>query len=439
MAIATDDLDTVRALMRRATGDEKHEESSTSTLDALWVLYDRVLRVDPRAPRAEERDRFILSKGHGPVALYAILAVKGFFPQDWLDRFMQHGSRLGSHPDRQLVPGVEASTGSLGHGLPMAVGVALALRAKQLHEQRVFVLTGDAELNEGSNWEAVMVAPHLGLGGADAARDRQPQLVAADGPVVGAARRVRLGRARGRRPRPRRAGACAAHAPPVAAGRGRGGHPAGGVVMRGVPMREAYARHGARAVPRRRARRDRAGRDQPRHAARRPSATTPTRAVNVGIAEQTMVGVAAGFALEGFHPIAHSLSPFMAERPYEQLKLDFGYQGLGGTFIGTGASYDYASEGGTHHSPGDAAALLAIPRMQVLAPGHGAEVAQLMRATYANGAPDVPAHVAGRERHGLRRRARPHRGRCATAPGRRSSPSARCSTRTLRGRRPIST
>src|SRR5512132_783637 len=156
-------LDHVRELMALATGDEKHDESSTSTLDALWVLYDRVLRVDPSAPKDEARDRFILSKGHGPSAYYAVLAAKGFFPEDLLAGFLEWGNPLGSHPDRNQVPGVEASTGSLGHGLPMAVGVAYALRARGADERRVFVLTGDAELNEGSNWEAILHAGSVGL------------------------------------------------------------------------------------------------------------------------------------------------------------------------------------------------------------------------------------------------------------------------------------
>ena len=150
-------LDHVRELMALATGDEKHDESSTSTLDALWVLYDRVLRVDPSAPKDEARDRFILSKGHGPSAYYAVLAAKGFFPEDLLAGFLEWGNPLGSHPDRNQVPGVEASTGSLGHGL------ALALPARGLVDQRVVVLTGDAELNEGSNWEAILLAPALKL------------------------------------------------------------------------------------------------------------------------------------------------------------------------------------------------------------------------------------------------------------------------------------
>jgi transketolase len=136
----------------------------------------------------------------------------------------------------------------------------------------------------------------------------------------------------------------------------------------------------------------------------RAMAAHPDRVVDVGIMEQTMVGVAAGFAMEGFHPIAHSLSPFMAERPYEQLKLDFGYQGLGGTFVGVGGSYDYASSGGTHHSPADAGVMLGIPGMEVLIPGHGDEVDQLLRSSYANGRPtylrasvttNAEAHDAG--------------------------------------------
>jgi transketolase len=157
------DLAEVRRLMARATGDEKHDESSTSTLDALAVLYGSVLRVDPADPDWPDRDRFILSKGHGPMAYYAILAHVGFFPEAWLDDFMDWGGKLGSHPDRELVPGVEASTGSLGHGLPMSIGLALALRAAGRTEPRVVVLTGDAELNEGSNWEAILLAPALRL------------------------------------------------------------------------------------------------------------------------------------------------------------------------------------------------------------------------------------------------------------------------------------
>ena len=155
----------IHRLMALAIGDEKHEESSTSTLDAIHVLYDRVIRFDAANPRWEERDRFILSKGHGPASYYAVLAHHGFFPPERLSGFMTWGGTLGSHPDRRQVPGVEASTGSLGHGLPMAVGVALALRAKGLTEQRTIVLTGDAELNEGSNWEAILVAPALAIGG----------------------------------------------------------------------------------------------------------------------------------------------------------------------------------------------------------------------------------------------------------------------------------
>jgi transketolase len=113
----------------------------------------------------------------------------------------------------------------------------------------------------------------------------------------------------------------------------------------------------------------------------------PDRIINAGIMEQTMIGVAAGFAMEGFHPIVHTIAPFLVERPFEQLKIDFGYQELGGTFISVGASHDYAVEGTTHHSPADVALVSTIPGFEVLVPGTAAEAASLLRATYDNGHP----------------------------------------------------
>ncbi|WP_326656220.1 transketolase [Streptomyces sp. NBC_00385] len=150
-------------LMSLMTGDEKHGPAATSTLDALWVLYDRVLRVTPETVDAPDRDRFLLSKGHGPMAYYAVLAAHGFFDEELLAGFGSYGSPLGHHPDRLLVPGAEIGSGSLGHGLPLAVGSALGLRAQGLTGPRVWVLTGDAELDEGSNHEAIAYAGPAGL------------------------------------------------------------------------------------------------------------------------------------------------------------------------------------------------------------------------------------------------------------------------------------
>ncbi|HEX6499886.1 MAG TPA: transketolase [Micromonosporaceae bacterium] len=149
--------------MTRLTGDEKHAPSATSTKDVLWVLYDRVLRVSPATVDEPDRDRFVLSKGHGPAAYYAVLAAKGFIPVSWLDDMASRTSRLGHHPDRTLVPGVEIGSGSLGHGLGLGVGMALGLRAQGLLDSRVVVLVGDAELDEGSNHEAIAYAGATGL------------------------------------------------------------------------------------------------------------------------------------------------------------------------------------------------------------------------------------------------------------------------------------
>jgi transketolase len=150
-------------LLTRLTGDEKHSPSAYSTLDVLWVLYDRVLRVTPESVHDPGRDRFLLSKGHGPAAYYAVLAAKGYLPESALDGMGTRSSPLGHHPDRLRIPGVEISSGSLGHGLPLAVGVALGLRAQGLTAPRIYVLLGDAELDEGSNHEAIAYAGATGL------------------------------------------------------------------------------------------------------------------------------------------------------------------------------------------------------------------------------------------------------------------------------------
>lgn len=149
-------------LMNLTSGDKKHDPSAHSTMAVLWVLYDRILHYDATNPQSEDRDRFIMSKGHGPLAFYAVLVQKGFFPAKELEKFLQWDGILGGHPDRKRVPGVEVSTGSLGHGFPMAIGVALALKAKGI-ERRVYALIGDGETNEGSVWEAVLLAGDLGL------------------------------------------------------------------------------------------------------------------------------------------------------------------------------------------------------------------------------------------------------------------------------------
>ena len=145
-----------------ARGGGGHIGSALSIVDIVTVLYFGVLKVDPSKPDWKERDRFVLSKGHGCVALYAALAHRGFFPVDLLDTFYQDGTTLLGHPELQKVPGLECSSGSLGHGLSIGVGFSLAAKADHL-SYRTFVLLGDGECDEGSVWEAAMSAGHFRL------------------------------------------------------------------------------------------------------------------------------------------------------------------------------------------------------------------------------------------------------------------------------------
>jgi transketolase len=143
-------------------GNSSHIGTCLSMADLLAVLYGRILRFNPTQPDWPARDRFILSKGHGAAILYAVLAEAGFFPISWLDTYYLDGSMLAGHVTRHGVPGVEVSTGSLGHGLSIGCGIALAAKRENL-SHRVFVLLSDGELDEGSNWESILFAPQYAL------------------------------------------------------------------------------------------------------------------------------------------------------------------------------------------------------------------------------------------------------------------------------------
>ncbi len=143
-------------------GRAPHLGSSLSCADILVAAYFGAMHIDPSQPEDPSRDRFVLSKGHAAPALYATLAHRGFFPIDWLRAYNEDGGKLAEHPAPRCVPGVEAATGSLGHGLPIGIGMAMAAHIRG-EDYRVFVTVSDGECNEGSVWEAAMFAPAKGL------------------------------------------------------------------------------------------------------------------------------------------------------------------------------------------------------------------------------------------------------------------------------------
>ena len=149
----------LRRLIIRAFegGGRGHLGSSMSLVEIMRALFDKILNYDVSNPNWEKRDRLVFSKGHGCLALYVLLAEKGFISHNDLDTFCRFESVLGGHPEFGKIPGVEASTGALGHGLPIGVGMAIASKLKNL-KNRIIVILGDGEINEGSNWEAALSA-----------------------------------------------------------------------------------------------------------------------------------------------------------------------------------------------------------------------------------------------------------------------------------------
>jgi len=157
-----------------------HVGGALSMMDVVVALHYHIMKLDPKKPRWEERDRFVLSKGHGGIGLCPVLCDLGFFPEEDMANFNQLDSPFGIHPDMHKIPGIEMSTGSLGHGLSVAVGMALGRRLDNA-EWRVFCLLGDGECNEGTVWEAAMAAAHYKLGCLTAIVDRNMMCI--DGPT----------------------------------------------------------------------------------------------------------------------------------------------------------------------------------------------------------------------------------------------------------------
>jgi transketolase len=157
-----------------------HIGGGLSALDIMVTLYFKYLNIDPAKPDDPDRDRFVLSKGHAAIAYAPVLAERGFFDKKLLDDFNKFKSPFGMHPDANKIPGCDASTGSLGHGLPIAVGMAMGARL-QKKNFRTYCMVGDGELNEGTNWEAAMTAAHFKLANLTLFVDRNRQMI--DGPV----------------------------------------------------------------------------------------------------------------------------------------------------------------------------------------------------------------------------------------------------------------
>ncbi|MFP3257753.1 MAG: transketolase [Candidatus Nanopusillus acidilobi] len=152
----------IKLLYMHAKSGESHIGSALSIVDILVVLYYEILNIDPKDPFNPDRDRLILSKGHAASALYAVLAKRGFFDEKILESFAENGSKISVHPERFSVPGIEASTGSLGHGLPIGVGIALTAK-KDKKNFKTYVILSDGECEEGSNWEAAISAARFKL------------------------------------------------------------------------------------------------------------------------------------------------------------------------------------------------------------------------------------------------------------------------------------
>jgi transketolase len=436
-----------RVLRTIAAAGAGHTGGDLSCVDILAVLYGGVLRVSPETFGDPDRDRFVMSKGHSVEALYVVLADRGFFPAAQLATVGRYRSPFVGHPTRH-VPGVEQNTGALGHGLAFGVGTALAARLAG-RSFRTFVLLGDGELGEGSNWEASLAAAHHRLdnlvvivdrnelqitGGTEAVCALEPladklrafgyAVREADGhdhaallDVFGAvpfepgrpsavlARTVKgqgVSFIRGdvrwhhRVPKPEELDRAVEEL--EAEERRLGAEPEPPVFEALSPTSAVPAAHG---LPMGRPNQDVFSETLLELAREDPAvvvvtsdsrgsgklapfaAALPERIVEVGIAEQTLVGVAAGLASAGRKPFAVSPASFLTARALEQIKNDVAYSAQPVRLVGISAGVSYGALGSTHHSTHDLAALRAIPGLTIVVPADNHEAREAARAAHA--------------------------------------------------------
>jgi transketolase len=428
-----------------------HTGGDLSCIDLLTVLYGGVLRISPATIDDPDRDRFVMSKGHSVEALYAVLAERGFFPATDLATVGRPGSRYVGHPTRH-VPGIEQNTGALGHGLAFGVGTALAARQAG-RSFRTFVLAGDGELAEGSNWEASLAAAHHRLdslvlivdrnelqitGGTESVCGLEPLAAKlrafgytvreVDGhdhaalldvfaavpfePGRPSAVLARTVKGRGvsfiendvrwhhRVPKPEELARAMAEL--EAEERRLGAEPEGRRVPSPPPRGGAT---GGPGLPMGRPNQDVFSETLLELARADPSVVVvtsdsrgsgklspfaeavPGQIVEVGIAEQTLVGVAAGLASGGRKPFAVSPACFLTARALEQIKNDVAYSAQPVRLVGISAGVSYGALGSTHHSTHDLAALRAIPGLTIVVPADNHEARAAALAAHASTGP----------------------------------------------------
>ncbi len=364
------------------------------------------MKHDPKNPKWEERDIFILSKGHAALGYYNCLAELGYFPWEGVQTFGKAGTIFGCHPDRLKCPGIEVSSGSLGHGIAVGVGMALAFKIRRQTRQ-VYALIGDGEANEGSVWESAMVAADRKLDNFTLLYDHnRSQVRCLQIPNPGerfAAFGFDAVDVDGHDLKALAEALAKPHDRPKAVichtVKGKGCRTLSEQVFEWhrrspkAPELEQLLRSFMRKQFKLTSL-DLAAADERVVLVFGDISVFlfndfqqkfPDRFYNLGICEQAIVSVGAGLSAQGFIPFVHSIAPFMTERAMEQIKLDCSYNNFPVNIVTCGATFDYAWDGATHHAWTDIAFMRLIPNTEVFQPGTPKEVDFLLRNHYASG------------------------------------------------------